>query len=276
MHGLNDTGGLDLKEKERAKVLEQDSLAEGIFSLWLECKAASAAQPGQFVDLFSEDASRILPRPISICEIDREGGRIRLVYRAAGAGTKEFAGLKAGAGISMIGPLGTGYPLDKGYQEPVLIGGGIGIPPLVELARAFRKMGITPRVVLGYRREVFLKEEFEQAGCLVSAALEDPEMGELPEGEVCKGNVLDAIRTFSVEGDALFSCGPIPMLRGVKSYALEHALPCYLSLEERMACGVGACLGCVCRTVEQDGHSYVNNARICKDGPVFEAREVQL
>lgn len=247
-----------------AGVIAREKLAEGIFGLLLEAEPIAAeAAAGQFVSLYSAQADRLLPRPISLCGIDRERGTIRLVYRVAGAGTKEFSELLPGEKVRVMGPLGNGFPL-KG-SRPVLIGGGIGIPPMLELAKAF---GGRAAAVLGYRSERFLETEFESVS-RVYTATEDGSFG-------TRGTVLDAIRQEKVSGDVLYACGPLPMLRAVKEYAIRENLPCYVSMEERMACGIGACLACVCRTTETDAHSNVRNRRICKDGPVFEAREVEL
>ena len=256
-----------MKYKETAEIIEQTKIATDIYSMWLRTEAiAGEAVPGQFVSLYSRDESRMLPRPISICQIDRERGSIRLVYRIAGKGTREFSACEPGDSLEILGPLGNGFPLKKDYQKVFLIGGGIGIPPMVELAR---KLPGEKLLVAGYRnRELFLKEELEQNGKLYIAT-EDGSAG-------TKGTVLDAIRENALEAEAVFACGPTPMLRALKTYAAERGMDCYLSLEERMACGVGACLGCVCRTKAVDHHSHVNNARICTDGPVFEAKEVEI
>lgn len=256
------------KVKETAAVLGQEMLAEGIYSMWIRTeRIASQAVPGQFIDLYSRDGARLLPRPISLCEIDRDGGRLRIVYRIAGEGTREFSGYKAGDPVDILGPLGNGFPLEEAEgKRLVLIGGGIGIPPMLETAKAVPG---EKTAVLGYRdSRMFLKEEFEQVSSVVIAT-EDGSVG-------TKGNVLDAVRAEGVKGDVIFACGPTPMLRAVKEYAAENGIECFISLEERMACGIGACLACVCQTVREDGHSHVCNKRICKDGPVFRAEEVKF
>lgn len=258
------------KKKEQAKVLSQEMLADGIYSLWIETEAARTARPGQFVSVYTADASKLLPRPISICEIDKENGRLRVVYRVTGpkTGTEEFSKLKAGDIIPVIGPLGNGFPYEKAEGKKVfLMGGGIGVPPILELAK---QMDCEKKqIVVGYRdAQTFLKEEFEQSGELYIST-EDGSVG-------TKGNVMDAIRENGLEADMIYACGPTPMLRAIKQYAEEHKIVCYISLEERMACGIGACLGCVCKTKEKDAHSNVCNKRICKDGPVFLATEVEI
>ena len=155
-------------------------------------------------------------------------------------------------------------------MKAFLIGGGIGIPPMLELAKSIKAAGTCEFVsVMGYRdAQTFLLDEFkEQGDCYV--ATEDGSVG-------AKGNVLDAIKEYKLNADVIYACGPTPMLRALKAYAAEQGMTCYISMEERMACGIGACLACVCDSKEKDAHSNVKNKRICKEGPVFLAEEVEL
>lgn len=253
------------KVKCLCNVRESVQLAPGVFSLWLDAPdIAEQAQAGQFVSIYCNDNDKLLPRPISICEIDRANGRMRFVYRVVGKGTDEFSKLVAGDHIEVLGPLGNGFPIEG--DNPILIGGGIGVPPMLELAKQFSSK-VT--IVLGYRdSNMFLKDEFEKYGTVVIAT-DDGSVG-------TKGNVVDALRENNLTGDVIFSCGPTPMLRGVKSFGLENDIRVYLSMEERMACGVGACLGCVCQSTQIDDHSKVKNKRVCKDGPVFLSTDVEL
>ena len=180
-----------------------------------------------------------------------------------GKGTEEFSGMSAGMILDILGPLGNGFP--KKSKKAILIGGGIGIPPMLELAK---ELECEKQIVLGYLDELFLTEEFEKAG-EIYLATEDGSMG-------TKGTVLDAIRVNELKADIIYACGPTPMLRAIKQYAETNGIECYISLEERMACGIGACLACVCKSKDVDSHSHVHNKRVCKDGPVFDAREVEL
>ena len=179
-----------------------------------------------------------------------------------------FVELKAGDTVPVIGPLGNGFPYEKAEGKKVfLMGGGIGVPPILELAKQMQCE--EKQIVVGYRdAHTFLKDEFEQNGTLYIST-EDGSVG-------TKGNVMDAIREQNLDADMIFACGPTPMLRAIKEYAAEKGIKCYISLEEKMACGIGACLACVCKTKEKDAHSNVNNKRICKDGPVFLSTEVDL
>ena len=258
------------KKKEQAKVVSQELLADGIFSMWIQTEAAGSARPGQFISMYTNDGSKLLPRPISICEIDKEGGKLRVVYRVTGekTGTEEFSRMKAGDTIPVIGPLGNGFPFEKAEGKKVfLMGGGIGVPPILELAKQMECE--KKQIVVGYRdAHTFLKKEFEQAGELYIST-EDGSVG-------TKGNVMDAIRENALEADMIYACGPTPMLRAIQTYALEQGIEAQLSLEEKMACGIGACLACVCKSKETDHHTNVKNKRICKDGPVFYAGEVEF
>lgn len=255
------------KKKVTAAVVSQKQIGEKIYDLWLETKLAKDAHAGQFVAVYPRGESMLLPRPISICEADADRGMLRLVYRVAGKGTAEFSTCRAGDSLDILGVLGNGFPVERAEGKSVfLMGGGIGIPPLLELAKAIdgRK-----RVLLGYRnKDLFLEEDMEKYGD-VYVATEDGSVG-------TKGNVMDIIRAHALKADVIMACGPMPMLRAIKAYAAEEKIEAYLSLEERMACGVGACLGCVCKTTRVDAHSHVHNARICTEGPVFEAGEVEI
>ena len=251
--------------KEIATVVYQSEIATDIYSLLLKVSFARYVVPGQFVSLYSSDGSRLLPRPISICEANAETNTIRLVYRIAGKGTREFSRLNEGDTIEILGPLGNGFPISEYKDKRVLlIGGGIGIPPLLSCADSLTE----PVFVVGYRSETYLLDDIKRRG-EVHVATEDGSLG-------TPGNVIDAIKADNVKADVIMSCGPMPMLRALKSYALSEGIPCYVSMEERMACGIGVCLGCVCNTTHVDDHSHVHNARICKDGPVFDVKEVTL
>ena len=288
------------KFEEIAVVVDQNALGSGIYDLTLKTtNIAKAAKAGQFVSVYSNDRSKLLPRPISLCGIDRDEDTIRLVYRVTGenTGTEEFSKLVMGDKIRILGPLGNGFTVEPG-KKAFLIGGGIGVPPMLQLAKDInsgvvqtsgtvdantQEKGQTEEkqinvhgkkicdmnIIMGYRDEnTFLLDEFkEQADSFV--ATEEGSVG-------TKGNVIDAIKENGLEADVIYACGPMPMLRALKAYAMEHDMECYVSMEERMACGIGACLACVCKTKDKDAHSNVNNKRICKEGPVFNAKEVEL
>lgn len=252
------------KFEETAIIIRQEEIADDIYSMWIRTdEIAAHAKAGQFVSVYCKEGSRLLPRPISICEIDAKDGAIRLVYRVAGKGTDEFSRMSTGMQLKIVGPLGNGFP--KKNKKAFLIGGGIGIPPMLQLAK---ELDCEKQIVLGFRDELFLMDEFRTQG-EVYVATEDGSAG-------TEGNVLDAIRENGLEADIIYACGPLPMLRALKTYAAEKNIECWISMEERMACGIGACLACVCKSKEKDAHSNVNNKRVCKEGPVFRAEEVEF
>lgn len=263
---------MEQKKKVKTKVISQTEAAEGIYDMWIESDLAVWAKAGQFLAVYPHNESTLLPRPISICEADREKGRLRIVYRVAGKGTEELSHYHAGRNIRIMGNLGNGFPLKEAEGKRVLLmGGGIGIPPLLQLAKDLKAEGKAREIafVAGYRdSQLFLRKDMEQYAA-VYVATEDGSRG-------TKGTVLDAVKACQLTADVIMACGPMPMLRAVKLYAQEEGMTAFLSLEERMACGVGACLGCVVKTKEKDTHSHVNNARICTEGPVFPASDVEI
>lgn len=256
------------KFMEDCRILTRRELSRGIIDLTLLAPGiASAAHAGQFVNLFLLDRTRILPRPISLCGIDRGEETIRVVFRVTGEkrGTAELASYPAGTELRVLGPLGNGFPED--LPDVTAVGGGIGVFPLLQL---LKELPGKKEAVLGYRSSdaLYLKEEFEAAAPLVIAT-EDGSLG-------VRGTVIDALNAREKLPETILACGPMPMLRSLKAWAAERGVPLYVSVEARMACGVGACLGCVIRSTEVDGHSLVKNKRVCREGPVFRAEEVEL
>lgn len=262
---------MSAKRKETAIVYRQDNISEGIFDMWIVTELAKDALPGQFISVYPKNQATLLPRPISICEVSADRTKLRIVYRVAGKGTAEFSGYSAGEEITVLGVLGNGFPLEKAKgKRALLMGGGIGIPPMLELSKQMSKQeGTKSLIVAGYRdSSLFLDTELARYGEFYIAT-EDGSVGS-------RGNVMNAIAENGLKADVIFACGPMPMLRAIKEYAEANNMEAYISLEERMACGVGACLGCVCKTKEKNHHSHVHNARVCTDGPVFDAREVDI
>ena len=249
----------------RVKVLGQHELCKGIFKLELACPFAKEIRAGQFVNLYMDDGTHLL-------DVDAGAQTVTLVYRVVGFGTDYFSGLgeRFAEEIRIFGPLGNGFPAEELLGERVmLVGGGLGIPPMLYLAKTLRAEGAEVQAVLGYRDEEFLLDDFQQTGAPVYTASDTGSIG-------TKGTVIDAIRQNGLDCGVICACGPMPMLRALKEYALEQKVRLYVSLEERMACGIGACLACVCESAGVDGHSFVHNKRVCKDGPVFNAGEVVL
>lgn len=259
------------KVEEIAVVLSQKELGSNIFDLTLKAPGiAAVAKAGQFVSVYPNNAAKLLPRPISLCGFDKEAGTLRLVYRVTGenTGTEEFSQLKEGDTIRLIGSLGNGFAVETG-KKAFLIGGGIGVPPMLQLAKEMKANGENFDIVMGYRDDnTFLLDEFK--------AVADTYISSDNGAVGTKGTVVDAIRANGIEADVIYACGPKPMLRALRDYAREHGMTCYVSMEERMACGIGACLACVCQSTEVDSHSNVHNKRVCADGPVFNAEEIEL
>ena len=255
------------KRKETATIYSQEMISTGIYSLWVKTSFAREAKAGQFLGVYLDDKTKLLPRPISICDVKPEDDLLRMVYRVAGEGTKILSSYEEGREIKLLGVLGNGYDFKlMDNKKVIIIGGGIGIPPMLLATKTLQG---EKQVVLGYSDgNLFLEDEFVNEA-EVHIATVDGSVG-------TKGTVLDAIKEDGIEGDVIIACGPMPMLKAIKEYALEHDMEAFISLEERMACGVGACLGCVCKTVNKDHHTHVNNTRICVEGPVFDAKEVDI
>jgi dihydroorotate dehydrogenase electron transfer subunit len=256
---------------EKCRVTEAQKLTAGIYSMIVETGAASA-RPGQFVMVYPAEGSTLLGRPISVCSCDPQKGVLRLVYRVAGKGTEQFSHLAPGDEVRITGPIGNGFDTDADFENALLVGGGIGLPPMLGLGEALKKAGRNFRFVLGYRdSDTFLYGDFEECAGKdnILIATDDGSLG-------VKGTVIDAIAAAGIPARVIYACGPMPMLRAIKKYAADNGIRAYISLEERMACGVGACLGCVCKTTRKDAHSMVNNARVCVEGPVFDAMDVDI
>lgn len=240
-------------------LLSAEELASDIFSFRLEAgELADAAKPGQFVNLACGDGF-LLRRPISIC--DAENGVLRLVFQIRGEGTRYLASLKPGAALDVLGPLGHGWEYPE-EGKILVVGGGIGVPPMLFTAKRARCGAVA---ALGARTKALsiLTEDFEAAGCPVRLASDDGSVGYHGFVNELVKQELAADKTIS----CVMACGPRPMLRNVYLAAQEYGVPCQVSMEERMGCGIGACLVCACSV---GGHYR----HVCKDGPVFRAEEV--
>ncbi|MBM7614298.1 dihydroorotate dehydrogenase electron transfer subunit [Alkaliphilus hydrothermalis] len=253
-----------MKKKVLAKVLLNEAIAPNNFKMVISAKEMTVdATAGQFVNLYCNRGELLLPRPISICEVNKETGEMTLVYAVVGKGTKELSQMKKGETLGAMGPLGRGFEVSYEVEEHLIIAGGIGVPPMVELVKSL-KGNIT--VYLGFRSNPILVEEFEAYGAVVHVATEDGSVG-------LQGNVMGLIKEHQPKPQMIYSCGPKPMLKAVADWSKAEDIPTQLSLEERMACGIGACLVCTCRTKKQEDTDW-ENRRVCKDGPVFWRDEV--
>ncbi len=252
-----------MKAIENAIIISNEFISENICSLVLKCShIAREARAGQFVEVYPDNGANLLSRPISICEINKIQGTIRLVFQIVGKGTELFSQLKAGDGLRVLGPCGNGYTLTENVEDTaLLVGGGIGIPPLLETCK---QLNCNKIAVLGYRTGSFLADEFREAGARVYIATDDGSLG-------FKGNVVELLKAEDISADIIYSCGPKVMLKALSQWAEEKSIKCRVSMEERMACGIGACVGCVVPIRENDKVVY---KKVCKDGPVFDSREV--
>ncbi|WP_191565698.1 dihydroorotate dehydrogenase electron transfer subunit [Metabacillus idriensis] len=257
-------------QKEWMMIADHKELAAGIYELTLKGSLVDHMnQPGQFVHLkVSETASPLLRRPISIAKINKEKQEFTMIYRAEGAGTKLLSARAKGELVDVLGPLGNGFDPSQLHagDTALLVGGGIGVPPLYELSRQLVKRGVFVKHVLGFQsiEHVFYEREFQKLG--------DTYVTTVDGSHGMKGFVTDLIKEYELSFDALFSCGPTPMLANIERLFPDK--PVFLSLEERMGCGIGACFACVCHTADDpEGTSY---KKVCSDGPVFKAGEVLL
>lgn len=262
------------------KLVKAGKLTADVYDFTLDCpELAAKAVPGQFAQI--RLPGHTLRRPISICGIDRERGALRFVFQIRGQGTAELAEFRQGQELEILAPLGNGFPVDPD-KRTLLVGGGIGVPPLLGCASV---LGENAVAVLGFRSKsaVILEQDFEKTGAKTLIATDDGSYG---------FHGLVTALAEKEEFEAVFACGPAPMLKAVRALAEQRKVPCFLSLEERMACGIGACLGCaVCLLGEQtnpklpDGQFVTKETlppdgwyygHVCKDGPVFDSRRVVL
>lgn len=246
-------------------ILTRKTLAREVYDYTVHCpEMAAVSVAGQFVHI--RVAGHTLRRPISICQVDRERGTLRLVFETKGSGTVELAKLAPGELMDLMGPLGNGFALLSPEKKAIVVGGGIGTPPMLETARHYGK---NATAICGFRSaaQVILEEDFAAAGCRVCLATDDGSKGQ-------KGFVTDLLRERLGEekADIIYACGPTPMLEAVAKVAAQFGVRCQVSLEERMGCGVGACLVCACKIARENGDPTYKH--VCKDGPVFEAEEV--
>jgi len=260
-----------MREMLYATVLRNEPLAEDVYDLHLTApKAVTQAKAGQFLSIYTGNASMLLPRPLSICEANEPRGFFRVVYRVVGEGTREIAAFKTGDKVRMLGPLGSSYHIEDGHKCFALCGGGMGAPPMLALAKKIRKEveGAQVSVFLGFRskQQAILEEDFKNYADNVFVATDDGTQG-------IKGNIIDSLKSCEGDFDAIFGCGPQVMLKHLAKYATERNIPCHVSIEEHMACSVGACLACVCKVVTDDETGWTYK-RVCNVGPVFNAKEL--
>ncbi len=236
-------------------ILSNEPLTPAVYRMVLEGDTQYITRSGQFINI--ELTGKYLRRPISVADYDER--TVTIIYKVVGSGTEQMRGMVAGEKLDILTGLGNGFSTDNDAKRPLLVGGGVGVPPMYNLCKRLLSEGKRPTVIIGFntKAELFYEEEFKALGVDVVVATADGSAG-------VKGFVTDAIREAKVEFDYLYTCGPLPMLKAL--YDATDA-PAEFSFEERMGCGFGACMGCSCKT-------KYGNKRICKDGPVLKREEI--
>ena len=257
-----------------SKLIKVEKLKEDIFKFSVEAKEiANQAKIGQFLEIrVTESVEPFLRRPISIHNIDKQNGILEFIFQVKGKGTTLLSKKKEGDLIDIIGPLGYGTFDYSKFQNLGIIGGGIGIFPLYELAKQAKNEKKNVNIYLGFRNKdlVILEKEFNEVSSNFVIATDDGSYGK-------NGFAINFLKQ-DIENkkmDSIYACGPLPMLRAVKELAKEKNIPCQVSLEEKMACGMGTCVGCSVKTAQspKENPEYVN---VCKAGPVFDANYVEF
>lgn len=263
-----------MPKKLLAKLVKKEQLKEDIFKFSVEApEIVKVAKPGHFIEIrVSDNVEPFLRRPISIYNLDKENGILEFIFQVKGKGTEILSQKLEGDLIDIIGPLGYGTFKYEDYENIAVIGGGIGVFPLYELSKNAKKDGKNVNIYLGFRNKDFvvLEKEFKAVSDKLITTTDDGTYAE-------KGFAIDFLKQ-DVEDkkiDCIYACGPLPMLKAVRNYAIEKNIPCQISLEERMGCGLGVCLGCAVKTAKssEDKPEYLH---VCKAGPVFEAKEVEI
>ena len=234
------------------EILTNTPLTSSVYKMVLRGDTSAITAPGQFVNIRLE--GKFLRRPISVCDYDAE--TLTLVYKVVGSGTEQMAAMNAGETLDILTGLGNGYDLTPAGEAPLLIGGGVGVPPLYHLAKRLLAQGKAVHVILGFntKEEIFFEEEFKALGCTVTVTTVDGSYG-------VKGFVTNALPENSTY---FYTCGPEPMLKAVYRFTTTSG---QMSFEERMGCGFGACMGCSCKTL-------TGYKRICKEGPIMRKEEI--
>lgn len=258
--------------KLECELIKKEMLVDGIYKFSVKApEIVALAKPGQFLEIkVSKEQEPFLRRPISIYNLDKENGNLEFIFQVKGRGTEILSRTKQGEKIDIMGPLGKGTFSVQEYKNVAIIGGGIGIYPLHELTKQLKGKA-NLNVYLGFRDKslVTCEKEFEEIGLNKLVVTTDD--GSYKE----KGFAIDFMKKDIEEHmvDKIFACGPLPMLRAVREYAIKENIPCEISLEERMGCGIGACLGCAVKVISGEEPRY---GHVCKEGPVFEAKDVEI
>lgn len=234
-------------------VISNEYLTENVLGMFLEGDISDIKRPGQFVNIKIDGL--YLRRPISVCDCGENS--LKIIYKVVGKGTEKMSEMKSGTKLDILTGLGNGFNIAKSGDKPLLIGGGVGVPPMYLLAKKLIEKGCSPTVILGFNTssEIFYENEFNNLGLKTVVTTVDGSYG-------IKGFVTDAIK--DIDYSYYFCCGPLPMLKAVYSACNTSG---QLSFEEKMGCGIGACMGCTCKTI-------TGYKRICTEGPVLEKEEI--
>lgn len=257
----------------KAKLVEKEQLKSDIFKFTIFSKEiADTAKPGQFLEIrVSDNIDPFLRRPISIFNADKVNSKVTFIFQVKGKGTSILSEKNIGDEIDVLGPLGFGTFDFADYKNISIIGGGIGVFPLYELAKS-AKVNANVNTYLGFRSKDFVvcEEDFKQVSKKIIVTTDDGSYG---ENGFAINYLIEDLKSNST--DCIYACGPLPMLRAVQKFALENNIPCQISLEEIMGCGIGACLGCAVKTAEstKEAPQYFH---VCKNGPVFSATKVEI
>ena len=256
----------------KVKLIKKEQLRENLFKFSIESEEiAQGAKPGQFLEIrVSDNIDPFLRRPISIYNIDKENKIVEFIFQIRGKGTKILSEKKEGDLIDILGPLGYGTFEINENKNTMIIGGGIGIFPLYELAKQLQDKENNTTVYLGFRNKDFvcLEEEFKNVSKKLVLTTDDGSYGN-------SGFAIEYMKKDILENkpDMIYACGPLPMLKAVRELSIKEKIPCQISLEERMGCGIGACLGCAVKVISGDSPRY---GHVCKEGPVFNASDVEI
>lgn len=265
-----------MKKILKGQILSNQEIAKDIYKMTIQAEFPEKIKAGQFVNIYLDDKSMLLPRPISICDVCDDV--ITIVYGVVGKGTRLLSTYKQQTELKISTPLGNGYFIDgkdlggvtESYngKKVVVVGGGIGVPPMLLLSKMLKAKGADVTAVIGFRSEPFLEEELKEYCSNVFVATDDGNKG-------FKGNTVEMIKENGILGDEFFSCGPKIMLKALSEFCEEKNIPCQVSLEERMGCGYGACVGCTCKVkVQTENGVEIKQKGVCKHGPVFYGKEV--
>lgn len=257
-----------------AKLVKKEKLLDGLYKFSLETKEiVDIAKPGNFIEIrINENLDPFLRRPISIYNIEKEKGIIEIIFQVKGKGTELLSKKQEGDFIDIIGPLGNGVFKFEKHKNIAVIGGGIGIFPLYELTKEAKELNLNIDTYIGFRNKelVVLEKEFENTSNNLTITTDD---GSYKNKGFAIDYLKENLKTKKV--DCIYTCGPLPMIKAVKALAEENNIECQISLEEKMGCGLGVCLGCAVKTAEssKEDPQYVH---VCKDGPVFESKSVEI